>query len=144
MPIQIHTGLGLLRGSNAMQLQPLIDRNKDTTFLLMHGSYPWTSDIAGLAHVYPNVWADLCWLPLISTTAAHRLLHELIDVCDANRVIWGCDTWTSEESYGARLAFFNVLTQVLCERVESGLMRQQDAKRYARAIMHDNASRLLG
>lgn len=144
IPIQIHTGLGLLRGSNAMQLQPLIDRNKDTTFLLMHGSYPWTGDIAGLAHVYPNVWADLCWLPLISTTAAHRLLHELIDVCDANRVIWGCDTWTSEESYGARLAFFNVLTRVLCERVENGLMSQQDAKRYARAIMHDNASRLLG
>ena len=46
-----------------------------------------TSDIAGLAHVYPNVWRTLL-ASLISTTAAHRLLHELIDVCDANRVIW--------------------------------------------------------
>ena len=52
------------------------------TFWLMHGSYPWVSDIAGLAHVYSNVWADLCWLPLISPTAAHRLMHELIDVCN--------------------------------------------------------------
>lgn len=143
MPIQIHTGLGLMRGSNAMQLQPLIERNKHTTFLLMHGSYPWISDIAGLTHVYPNVWADLCWLPIISPTAAHGLLHELIDVCDANRVIWGCDTWTSEESYGARLAFFNVLTRVLSERVENGLMRKQDARRYAKAVIHDNAFRLL-
>ena len=76
------------------------------------------SDIAGLAHVYSNVWADLCWLPLISPTAAHRLMHELIDVCNTDRVVWGCDTWTSEESYGARLAFLEVLSQVLYERVE--------------------------
>ncbi|HHU49435.1 MAG: amidohydrolase family protein [Caldicoprobacterales bacterium] len=144
MPIQVHTGLGLMKGSDAMQLQPLIDRNKHTTFLLMHGSYPWTGDIAGLTHVYSNVWADLCWLPVISPIAAHRLLHELIDVCDADRVIWGCDTWTSEESYGARLAFINVLTRVLSERVEDGLMSRHDARRYAKAVMHDNASRLLG
>ena len=143
MPVQIHTGLGLMAGSNAMQLQPLIARNPDTTFWLMHGSYPWVSDIAGLTHAYPNVWADLCWLPLISPTAAHRLMHELIDVCNADRVVWGCDTWTSEESYGARLAFLEVLSQVLYERVELGRMRESDAQRYAKAIMHDNAAKIL-
>jgi hypothetical protein len=143
MPIQIHTGLGLMTGSNAMQLQPLIERHPRTTFLLMHGSYPWIHDIAGLTHAYSNVWADLCWLPLISQASAQRLMHELIDVCDADRVVWGCDTWTSEESYGARLAFLDVLSRVLCERVESGLMRENDARRYAKAVMHDNAARLL-
>ena len=144
MPIQIHTGLGLMVGSNAMQLQPLIARNTDTTFLLMHGSYPWIGDIAGLTHNYPNVWADICWLPLISSAAAYSLLHELIDVCDANRVVWGCDTWTGEESYGARLAFLDVLSRVLYERVEAGLLNEHDARHYAKAIMHDNAERLLG
>lgn len=143
MPVQIHTGLGLMIGTNAMQLQPLIARNPQTTFLLMHGSYPWTSDIVGLTHSYPNVWADLCWLPLISYTAAYRLLHELIDVCNADRVIWGCDTWTSEESYGARLAFLDVLSRVLCERVESGLMREEDARRYAKAVMYNNAAGII-
>ena len=128
--------------SNAMQLQPLIARNPRTTFLLMHGSYPWTDDIAGLTHVYTNVWADLCWLPIISPAAAHRLMHELIDVCDADRVIWGCDTWTSEESYGARMAFLDGLSRVLSERMDAGLMREQDALRYARAILHDNLARL--
>ena len=143
MPIQIHTGLGLMTGSNAMQLQPLIAHNPDTTFLLMHGSYPWIQDIAGLTHAYPNVWADLCWLPLISPAAAQRLLHELIDVCDANRVVWGCDTWTSEESYGARLAFLDVLSRVLTERVADDMMRESDAIRYAKAVLHDNAARLI-
>ncbi|NLF28344.1 MAG: amidohydrolase family protein [Clostridiales bacterium] len=142
MPLQIHTGLGRMTGSGAMQLQPLIERNPDTVFLLMHGGYPWVGDIAGLAHVYPNVWADLCWLPLISGTAARRLLHELIDVCNADRVIWGCDAWTSEESFGARLAFLDALSRVLAERVESGLLREGDAWRYAEGIMHRNAARL--
>lgn len=143
MPLQIHTGLGLMTGSNAMQLQPLISRNPGTKFWLMHGSYPWISDIAGLTHAYSNVWADLCWLPLISPTAAHRLLHELIDACNADRVVWGCDTWTSEESYGARMAFLNVLSQVLCERTKAGMMRESDARRYASAIMYDNAAKIL-
>jgi len=143
-PLQIHTGLGRMAGSNAMQLQPLIERNPDTTFLLMHGSYPWTGEVAGLAHVYPNVWADLCWLPLISPTAARRVLHELIDVCDADRVVWGCDTWTSEESYGARLAFLDALSHALAERVESGLMRECDALGYARGILCENAAGVAG
>lgn len=144
LPIQIHTGLGLMNRTNAMQLQPLIARHPKTTFLLMHGSYPWTSDISGLCHVYPNVWADLCWLPIISPTAARRLLHELIEVCDADRIIWGCDTWTSEESYGARLAFLDVLSRVLVERVEEGLMRQGDALRFAEQVLHSNAAKVLG
>ncbi len=143
MPVQIHTGLGLMDRSGAMQLQPLIARHPQTTFWLMHGSYPWTSDIAGLVHAYPNVWADLCWLPLLSPAAAHRLMHELIDVCNADRVVWGCDTWTSEESYGARLAFLDVLSRVLAERVESGIMRENDALRYAEAVLHDNAAGIL-
>ncbi len=144
LPLQMHTGLGRMEGSGAMALQPLIARHPKATFVLMHGSYPWLADIAGLAHAYPNVWADICWLPLISTAAARHLLHELIDVCDADRVIWGCDTWTGEESVGARLAFVETLSRVLSERVEDGRMRAADARRYAAAIMRDNAANLLG
>lgn len=143
MPVQIHTGLGLMDGSNAMQLKSLIAANPSTTFWLMHGSYPWTADIAGLAHLYSNVWADLCWLPLIFPTAAHRLINELIDVCNSDRVVWGCDTWTGEESYGARMAFIEVLCKVLHERVEAKLMYESDAIRYAKAVLYDNAAKWL-
>lgn len=121
----------------------LIAANPSTTFWLMHGSYPWTADIAGLAHLYSNVWADLCWLPLISPTAAHRLINELIDVCNSDRVVWGCDTWTGEESYGARMAFIEVLCKVLHERVEAKLMYESDAIRYAKAVLYDNAAKWL-
>ncbi|MDD4080927.1 MAG: amidohydrolase family protein [Eubacteriales bacterium] len=142
-PLQIHTGLGLMNKSDAMRLQPLISRYPGVTFLLMHGGYPWTADIAGLCHNYPNVWADLCWLPLISTAAAERLLDELIDVCGADRVVWGCDAWTGEESYAARLAFLEVLSRVLCRRADNGLMREEQARRYARMVLFDNAAGLV-
>ena len=143
LPVQIHTGLGLMVKSDAMRLQPLIARHPNTAFVLMHGSYPWTGDIAGLLNTYPNVWADLCWLPLISAAAALRLIHELIDTGDTNRMVWGCDTWTGEESFGARLAFLHVLSRALSERAEDGLMREKDMMIYARAVMRDNAARLF-
>ena len=75
MPLQIHTGLGLMVDSNPMQLRNLIVRHPKTTFVLMHGGYPWMDDICGLVHVYPNVIVDLCWLPLISPSAAVRSLQ---------------------------------------------------------------------
>ena len=143
IPMQMHTGLGLMNQSRAMVLQPLIARYPQVTFLMMHGGYPWTSDIPGLCNVYANVWVDLCWLPLISTSAAVRFLDELIDVCNADRIIWGCDNWTGEESYAARLAFLEVLTRVLTGRVETGLMRADDARRFGRMVLHDNARALL-
>lgn len=138
IPVQIHTGLGLLQGSRAMLLYPLITRHPQTTFWLMHGSYPWIQDILGLVHTCKNVWADLCWLPLISPHAAARFLPELLDVCNTDRMIWGCDTWTGEESFGARLAFLRVLSDTLARRVNHGLLAQEDALRLAKRILSDN------
>lgn len=143
IPMQIHTGLGKMNQTNAMQVQGLVARHPDTTFILMHGSYPWTDDFAGLAFSYRNVIADLCWLPMISPMAAERALHELIEVCDADRIVWGCDTWTSEESLGARMAFEHVLSRVLSQKIADGWLSEDMAVRYARGILHDNADRVF-
>ena len=37
------------------------------------------------------------------------MLHELIERATLDRIFWGCDTWTAEESFGALLAFRHVL-----------------------------------
>jgi hypothetical protein len=139
IPFQIHTGLGLMTNTNPMQLQSLIARHPKTTFVLMHGGYPWMDDIFGLVHVYPNVVVDLCWLPLISSSAAIRFLHELLDVCNADKIVWGCDTWTSEESLGALLSMADVLSTVLEEKISAGKMTKNNALRLAEGIMRNNA-----
>ncbi len=142
VPLQIHTGLGKLSHSNAMGLRDLIYANPDTKFVIFHGSYPWMDDFCGLAHNCPNVYPDICWLPLISPTAAIRTLDELMDVCNMDRVCWGCDTWTSEESYGARLAGEYVIQTAAAKKVADGMWDRETADRFVRAIFHDNAKRL--
>jgi predicted TIM-barrel fold metal-dependent hydrolase len=140
LPVQIHTGMGQGRRTNAMWLQEVIQRNPQTRFVLLHGSYPWIEDIPALVRLYPNVFTDLCWLPLGSTRAGKFLLHELIENATSDKVMWGCDTWTAEESYGALLSLRFVLSSVLAEKVSDGYLSTQDAYQIVDNIMYRNAA----
>jgi uncharacterized protein len=145
VPFQVHLGLGILNGSRAMNFEPLISLFPQVTFDLFHCGYPWLDDVAGLLHNYHNVVADFCWVPLISTTAAVRALHEYLDVAhSADRIIWGDDTQTSEEAYGGLLAWEQVVARVLQERVRDGLCSVAQAERMAAKLMHGNAEALFG
>jgi predicted TIM-barrel fold metal-dependent hydrolase len=144
LPFQCHTGLGALRETNALQLRNVIAKFPEVKFVLFHGGYPWIDDLLALVHNHPNVYADLCWLPIISPSAAARALHELVEVGTSDRVMWGCDTWTSEESYGALLAFRHVLARVLSEKVEDGYFSLDDAKAVAVRVARANAAELFG
>ena len=139
LPIQVHTGMGQGRRTNALWLQEVIQSNPQTRFVLLHGSYPWIEDIPALVRLYPNVYADLCWLPLGSTRAGKFLLHELIENATSDKVMWGCDTWTAEESYGALLSLRFVLCSTLAEKVSEGYLTTQDARQIIDNIMYRNA-----
>jgi hypothetical protein len=138
LPVQIHTGMGQGRRTNALWLQEVIQGNPQTRFVLLHGSYPWIEDIPALVRLYPNVFADLCWLPLGSTRAGKFLLHELIENATSDKVMWGCDTWTAEESYGALLSLRFVLSSVLAEKVNDGYLMAQDAQQIIDNILYRN------
>ncbi|MCL1854174.1 MAG: amidohydrolase, partial [Clostridia bacterium] len=144
LPFQNHTGLGVLERTNAMRMREAIEKNPDTKFVLFHGSYPWMDDLCGLLHNCPNVYPDLCWLPLISTSAAKTLLHQLIELGRSDCLCWGCDTRTGEESYGALLAMRSVMSETLGEKVDSGYCSADDALRVARNILRENPKGLYG
>jgi hypothetical protein len=60
--VQFHTGLGdndisLIRSSPS-HLQAIIKAYPQTTFVLLHSSYPYTRDAGYLAAVYSNVFLD--------------------------------------------------------------------------------------
>ena len=88
------------------------------------------------------MYIDLCWLPLISTGAAERFLHEMLDVTTADKLMWGCDTWTPQESYGALLAMREVTCRVLAKRIERGETDLEDAKALIGRILYRNAAKL--
>jgi hypothetical protein len=145
LPFQVHLGLGILHGSRPMMFEPTIAAYPKVTFDLLHCGYPWWNDLGGLLHNYANVVADFCWLPIISTTAAVAALHEYLDVArSADRIVWGDDTWTGEEAYGAVLAWDYVLSRVLEERVGWGLCSTSHAERLAGKLLHENAEKLFG
>ncbi len=144
LPLQIHTGLGKISHSNAMELRDVIYDKTETKFVLMHGSYPWTDDYCALIHNCPNVYADICWLPLISPARAEAVLRELFDICDPTHLTWGCDTWTCEESYGALLAMRSVLTRALSGKIREDGWNTEMAQELIHNIMYRNARELYG
>ena len=141
IPVQMHLGSALIRGSHPMNAAGLIERHPKTRFLLMHLAYPWSTDLLGLAFVYRNVWIDLTWACLLSPTHFTRSLHEAIEVLpDESRMMIGGDNWHVEETYGAFALMRERIGDVLAEKVRTGYFQPDDARRLARKILHENAT----
>lgn len=143
VPIQCHTGMGCLEETRAIRMAGIIRRHPSTKFSIMHGSFPWTSDLLALLTSFENVWSDICWLPLLSSTLSIQFLHQLIEAANCDRVIWGCDTWTSEDSLAARLGVNEVLAAVLREKTEAGYFSVSSAMEYAGRVLKENGRELF-
>lgn len=144
IPFQNHTGLGNLEGSNAMLLREAITKNPDTRFVLFHGSFPWTDDALALIHNCANVYADICWMPSISTTTAVYFLKQLIETGKADCITWGCDSWTVIESYASYLAGRHAVAKALSELIEDDFMTLEEGKTLAEGIFRENAREIYG
>ncbi len=145
VPVQMHLGTALIRGSHPMGVADLVERHPRTRFLLMHLAYPWSRDLLGLAFVYRNIWLDLTWSFLLSPSHFRAALHEAIEVLpDETRMMVGGDNWHAEETYGALGAARRLIGEVLREKLASGYFGREDAERLARRILAENAREFLG
>ncbi len=141
IPVQMHLGTAIIRGSHPLRVAPLIERHPQTRFLLMHLAYPWSADLLGLAFVYRNIWLDLTWSFLLSPAHFRRALHEAIDVLpDESRLMLGGDNWHAEETYGSMRWARALIGRVLGERIDAGDFGREEAERLARRILHENAA----
>ena len=143
-PIQIHTGYlngtgRMLDYGHPMKLLPLFIRYPKAKFVLFHGAYPWTSDFVSLGKHFPNVYLDIVWLPQISRTEAIRTLHEIFDCVPYNKISWGGDVRTIEESAGSLEIGKEVVATVLAERIEKGWLEEDLACDMARKLFRENA-----
>jgi uncharacterized protein len=140
IPVQMHLGTGIIRGSHPLGVAGLIERHPRTRFLLMHLAYPWSHDLLGLAFVYRNIWLDLTWSFLLSPSHFKHALHEAIEVLpNESRMMLGGDNWHVEETYGAMRTARRLITEVLDEKVADGYFSRSTAERLAGRILHDNA-----
>jgi hypothetical protein len=145
LPMQMHLGTGILRGSHPLHAASLIERHPNTRFLLMHLAYPWSRDLLGMAFVYRNIWIDLTWSFLLSPSHFKLALHEAIEVLpDDQRMMLGGDNWHVEETYGSMKTARRLIGEVLDEKLKAEYFGRENAERLARGILQENASRFLG
>jgi hypothetical protein len=117
--VQFHTGMGKLSGSNPLLLEPLLLAYPSVIFDVFHGGYPWIRESAGLAHNHPNVRMNLTWLPQLSTDVTVASIREWLQVVpQADRISWGGDCRTVEESYGSLLGLKYALARAISELVD--------------------------
>lgn len=140
IPVQMHLGSALIRGSHPMHAAGLIERNPGTRFLLMHLAYPWSRDLLGMAFVYRNIWIDLTWSWLLSPSHFKLALHEAIEILpDEGRMMMGGDNWHIEETVGTMHSFRRLLIDVLDEKISDGYLRVEQALKLGERMLSQNA-----
>jgi uncharacterized protein len=140
IPMQMHLGTAIIRGSHPMNVAPLIERHPKTKFLLMHLAYPWSRDLLGMAFVYRNIWLDLTWAALLSPSHFKLAFHEAIEVLpDDSRMMFGGDNWHAEETFGTIKTFKRLIGEALDEKIANGYFDLDHGRRLASRILKQNA-----
>lgn len=147
LPLQIHTGFFYDMGRNVTQadpslLIPFVIRHRQTRFVLMHGGYPYGGQLLAMAKNLSNVLLDMCWTYVISPTFAGRFLDEAIETVPADKILgFGGDYEVVEGAYAHAVMCREVVAKVLADKVLAGYWSEEEALRFARGILRDNAIR---
>lgn len=148
LPVQIHTGIlarnaNALANSNPEKLNNLFLDYPETKFVLLHLSFPYVRQAFSLSKMFPNVFLDFCWVPMLSEKVAAQALDEFFDLVPFSKLMWGGDSFRVEEAYAAACVTREVMASVLAERVKKGDMDLEMAIRVSEAILHGNARDLF-
>jgi hypothetical protein len=144
LPVQIHTGYlagngNVLDNGQPIKLNNLFLKYREAKFVLFHGGFPWTGEIAALGKMFPNVYIDLVWLPQISREEAVHAFDVMLDCVPYNKFFWGGDCGLIEESTGSLEFAKDVVSEVLANRVERGLLTEDVAFKIIDRIFRENA-----
>jgi predicted TIM-barrel fold metal-dependent hydrolase len=149
LPIQVHTGLqegvgNALTNAHPLHLTELLLEYREVKFDLLHAGYPYSGEVACLAKNFPHVWADLCWVWIISPTAGRRILSEWIETVPANKILgFGGDYRFVEGAYAHSRLAREGTAKVLIEKVKEGYLTEEEARRLGWMILRENAWNLF-
>ena len=96
-------------------------------------------ELIAIAKHYSNVWVDLCWAWSIDPFSSADFVRRFIHTVPVTKLLgFGGDTYrpTSSASYAIQMRHW--FTRAMESEVAEGLLTEQQAKRVASRIMHDN------
>ena len=149
LPFQIHTGIqegngNDIRNSDPKLLIPLFQEYPRVRFDIFHSGYPFLSDLTVIAKNFPNVYIDMCWMHIISPTAARRALAEYLDAVPANKILaFGGDYCFAEGVYGHQKIARKNVAVVLAEKVCDGYWTLAEAEEIAVRLLQQNPIELF-
>ena len=148
IPVAIHTGIQAGKGkivgnTNPTLLTNLFNEYPEVKFVLYHGSYPYGGELSALAKNYKNVYIDMNWMYSISPTYSERYMNEWLETVPVSRLTaFGGDCMSVENTYSELKVAKKIITKVLCNKIKEGYLSEPEAKRIAKMILFDNASKL--
>ncbi|HYT52615.1 MAG TPA: amidohydrolase family protein [Gaiellaceae bacterium] len=142
LPVQIHCGFGdsdlYLPRADPGHLKPLIDRFRETPFVLLH-CYPFVREGGWLAHVYGNVWFDLS-LTIPHVSRPEEMVRQALELAPVSKLLYASDAARTPELYHLAAKWWReALTAVLGEALPP-----DEAEAAGRKILRENAVGLYG
>lgn len=148
LPIQIHTGHhevsvssngNTITNSNVELLIPLLLEYSEAKFVLLHSGYPYHLPYLSIVKNFPNVYADMTWVYIISPTAAKQIMHQFIEMVPMTKIQgFGGDYNHIEGTYAHQKLARKVVAEVLTEKVTDGALDESEARLFADRIFRDN------
>jgi hypothetical protein len=157
LPMHFHTAVGIgdyfsLRQGNVLNLENVLrdPRYKDTTFVLVHGGWPYEREAALLTAV-KNVYLDTSFQSeLLYPSQFKTVLKQLLTLYP-DKMMFGSDAFPFNDALGAEESFWlaarttrSALSAALAELVAEGAISEDKAMELARLYLHDTAAKLYG
>jgi len=155
LPVHIHTSAGggdyfNLRGVNVLNLEHVVrdPRHRLTTFVLIHGGYPYDREAIMLASM-KNVFLDSSATELmLYPTEFKNVLRRWLEFYP-EKVTFGTDAFPYNEALGVEEVYWmgvhtsrTALAAALAEMIVAREISESQALTMARGYLHDNAAAL--
>ena len=148
IPMQIHVGMGhpepgmLIANSAPFLLEPFLNTPSLNRLkvILLHGGYPFSSDLAALAQTYGNVFIDFSWMPYLHHYYLRTKLAEWLEILPANKLLYGSDTSAPEFHVAAMRYTRESLNHVLHDGHQRGVWDAKQVDWLARRILFENTA----
>jgi uncharacterized protein len=144
IPVAFHTGIQAGSGNNISNSDPVLLTDifmafPSVKFVLFHGAYPYGGELSVLAKTFRNVYIDMNWIYSISPSYAERYLDEWLETVPASKIMaFGGDQVIAEMTYGSLVVAREIVADVLVRKVSERYFTEDEAKRVAKMILHDN------
>ena len=113
---------------------------KPVQIVLLHAGYPHHGEAAYIAHIFPNAWFDMSVMNPIGSRGLHQRLLETFETAPLSKVMFGSDAYhVPEFFYLAAKWGKRYVGSALAVLVDEGILTKDDAVKYARMILADNA-----